>query len=101
MAEKDTSIVLVEQVQGKILFMRGEKVILDSDLAGLYGVPTNRLNEQLKRNRERFPPDFMFQLTAEEVEVLRSQFATSCLVHFFALFGEFPLRAKREGYLAI
>ena len=77
MAKKDTSIVLVEQVQSKILFMRGEKVILDSDLAALHGVPTNRLNEQVKRNRDRFPQDFMFQLTAEEVEVLRSQFATS------------------------
>ena len=77
MAKKDTSLVLVEQVQSKILFIRGEKVILDSDLAALYGVPTGRLNEQVKRNRERFPTDFMFQLTAEEVKVLRSQIATS------------------------
>ena len=68
MAKKDTSLVLVEQVQSKILLMRGEKVILDSDLAGLYGVPTKRLNEQVKRNRERFPPDFMFQLTKVEKE---------------------------------
>jgi len=71
MAKKDTSIVLVEQVQNKILFLRGEKVILDSDLAALYGVPTKRLNEQIKRNQERFPPDFMFQLTkAEKDEVV-------------------------------
>jgi hypothetical protein len=71
MAKNDTSIVLIEQVQSKILFMRGEKVILDSDLAGLYGVPTKRLNEQIKRNHERFPPDFMFQLTkAEKDEVV-------------------------------
>jgi len=66
MAKKDTSIVLVDQVQGKILFLRGEKVILDSDLAVLYGVPTKRLNEQIKRNNDRFPPDFMFQLTKME-----------------------------------
>ena len=66
MAKKDTSLVPVEQVQSRILFIRGEKVILDSDLAGLYGVPTKRLNEQVKRNRERFPPDFMFQLTKTE-----------------------------------
>ena len=62
---------MVEQVKSKILFMRGEKVILDSDLAALYGVPTKRLNEQIKRNHERFPPDFMFQLTkAEKDEVV-------------------------------
>jgi hypothetical protein len=66
MEQTNTSIVLVEQVQSKILFIRGEKVILDSDLAALYGVPTKRLNEQVKRNHERFPPDFMFQLTKTE-----------------------------------
>ena len=66
MAKKETSLVLVDQVQSKILFMRGEKVILDSDLAALYGVPTKRLNEQVKRNKERFPPEFMFQLTKTE-----------------------------------
>jgi len=77
MAKKDSSLILVDQVQSKIPFMRGQKVILDSDLAGLYGVPTKRLNEQVKRNQERFPPDFMFQLTIEEVDDLRSQIATS------------------------
>lgn len=77
MAKNNKSIVLLEQVQSKILLMRGRKVILDSDLAALYGVPTKRLNEQIKRNQERFPQDFMFQLTAEEEEGLRSQFATS------------------------
>ena len=66
MAKKDASIVLVERVESKILLMRGEKVILDSDLASLYGVPTKRLNEQIRRNRDRFPPDFMFQLTKKE-----------------------------------
>jgi len=66
MAKNNKSIVLVEQVKSKILFMRGEKVILDSDLAALYGVPTKRLNEQIKRNHERFPLDFMFQLTKAE-----------------------------------
>ncbi len=56
---------------------RGQKVILDTDLAELYGVPVKRLNEQVKRNMERFPADFMFQLTAEEWAVLRSQIATT------------------------
>jgi phage regulator Rha-like protein len=60
-----------------ILLLRGHKVLLDADLAALYGVTTKRLNEQVRRNRSRFPEDFMFQLTSEEVASLRSQFATS------------------------
>jgi ORF6N domain len=55
---------------------RGHKVLLDAELAALYGVTTKRLNEQVRRNRERFPTDFMFQLTAQEAAALRSQFAT-------------------------
>jgi len=55
--------------------IRGVRVMLDSDLAKIYGVPTFRFNEAVKRNKERFPPDFMFQLTAEENASLRSQFA--------------------------
>ncbi len=57
--------------------MRGQRVILDQDLARLYGISTKRLNEQVKRNRERFPEDFMFQLEVQEVASLRSQCATS------------------------
>lgn len=57
--------------------MRGQRVMLDSDLAALYGVPTKRLNEQVRRNRSRFPEDFMFRLTLDETTNLRSQFATS------------------------
>jgi hypothetical protein len=60
-----------------ISLIRGEKVILDVDLARLYGVTTSRLNEQVRRNRQRFPEDFVFQLTAEESAILRSQIATS------------------------
>ena len=56
----------IEQIQQSILLIRGKKVMLDTDLARLYGVPTKRLNEQVKRNRDRFPQDFMFQLSAEE-----------------------------------
>jgi hypothetical protein len=59
------------------MVIRGEKVILDSDLAELYGVQTRRLNEQVRRNIEKFPEDFMFQLMKEEFEDLKSQFATS------------------------
>jgi hypothetical protein len=69
--------VLAEQIEQCILLFRGHKVLLDVHLAALYGVTTKRLNEQVRRNRSRFPEDFMFQLTPEEVEVLRSQIATS------------------------
>jgi hypothetical protein len=64
-------------VESRILVLRDHKVILDTDLAELYGVSVKRLNEQVKRNEERFPADFMFQLTPTEHEALRSQFATS------------------------
>jgi hypothetical protein len=70
-------MIPVERVQSKILLIRDQRVILDSDLAQLYGVLTKRLNEPVKRNIERFPPDFMFELTDEEGARLRSQFATS------------------------
>jgi hypothetical protein len=71
------AIIPVQRVQSLILLIRGQKVILDADLAELYGVSTKRLNEQVRRNMERFPPDFMFQLTPKETEGLRSQIATS------------------------
>src|SRR5271170_856431 len=64
-------------VESRILILRHRRVILDLDIAQLYGVPVKRLNEQVKRNQERFPSDFMFQLTGKEHDALRSQFATS------------------------
>ena len=67
----------VEQIESRIFVIRGQKVMLDADLAELYGVETRRLNEQVSRNSERFPEDFMFQLTDEEFANLKSQFATS------------------------
>jgi len=67
----------VEQITRAILVLRGHRVLLDTELAILYGVPTKRLNEQVRRNRGRFPEDFMFQLRAEESASLRSQIATS------------------------
>jgi len=66
-----------EHIGRDILVLRGHRVLLDSHLAALYGVTTKRLNEQVKRNAERFPDDFMFRLTTEEVTALRSQIATS------------------------
>ena len=64
-------------IERRIYVMRGQKVMLDSDLAELYQVQTRRLNEAVRRNRNRFPEDFMFQLSEAEAENLRSQFATS------------------------
>jgi hypothetical protein len=64
-------------IQNKIYVIRGQRVMLDRDLSEMYGVETRRLNEQVKRNMKRFPQDFMFQLTSEEFENLKSQFATS------------------------
>jgi hypothetical protein len=65
------------QIQNLIYEIRGQKVMLDRDLARLYEVEVKRLNEAVKRNIERFPSDFMFQLTQDEWDILRSQFATA------------------------
>lgn len=70
-------LVPVERIEKTILLIRGHKVMLDRDLAELYEVPTKRLNEQVRRNRKRFPEDFMFQLSKKELENWRSHFATS------------------------
>jgi phage regulator Rha-like protein len=66
----------VENIADRIVLIRASKVLLDSDLAALYGVTTKRFNEQIRRNGARFPSDFMFQLSTQEVESLRSQIAT-------------------------
>ena len=76
-----TAIVLAKRVESKILVLRNQRVILDSDLAELYGVPVKRLNQQLKRNPQRFPPDFAFTLTRAEYKNLRLQNATSSSIH--------------------
>jgi hypothetical protein len=77
----DAENILVDQIAPLVLTARGHKVMLDGDLAALYGVSTKRLNEQVRRNRKRFPSDFMFQLTTDEVAHLRSQNATSKPTH--------------------
>jgi phage regulator Rha-like protein len=66
----------IESIALSITTLRGQRVIVDTELAALYGVPAKRLNEQVKRNATRFPPDFMFRLTEEEAAALRSQNAT-------------------------
>lgn len=74
---KTKAIVPVEQVESRILLIRGHRVMLDADLAEVYGTNTKALNQAVKRNEARFPGDFMFQLTVEEVQNLRSQIVTS------------------------
>ncbi|MEW6187973.1 MAG: ORF6N domain-containing protein [Thermodesulfobacteriota bacterium] len=73
------SFVPVEIIEKKILLIRGQKVMLDADLAELYGISTKVLKQAVKRNNKRFPADFMFVLTYQEVRNLRSQFVTSSL----------------------
>jgi hypothetical protein len=72
-----TPATLVKRIEARILLMRGERVMLDADLAELYGVATKVLVQAVKRNAERFPLDFMFQLTLDEFPNLRSQIVTS------------------------
>ena len=71
-----TSLIRPEQIEQAILLIRDQRAMLDRDLAALYGVTTANLNKAVQRNPERFPPDFMFQLTADEAEDLRFQFGS-------------------------
>jgi len=77
MPESPKELIFEKRILSTIMVIRGEKVILDSDLAALYGVETRRLNEQVRRNIDKFPADFMFQLTKEEFDDLKSQIAIS------------------------
>jgi len=70
-------LVPIERIENKILVLRGQKVMLDRDLAELYGVPTKHLNQAVSRNLDRFPPDFMFIISNEEFDILRSQIVTA------------------------
>jgi hypothetical protein len=72
-----TEAVLVSRIESRIIFIRGQKVLLDHDLADMYGVSTSNLNKAVTRNLDRFPFDFMFQLTKQEVTILKCQFGTS------------------------
>jgi len=96
------------KIDNMILIIREQKVILDSDLAIIYGVSTKRLNEQVKRNIERFPEDFMFKLTNEEFKSLKSQFATSkgrggrrTLPYAFTEYGAVMLASVLNSAIAI
>ena len=88
------TLILAERIEGKILLMRRQKIMLDKDLAKLYGVKAIRLREQVKRNKKRFPEDFMFRLTAEEVDILVSQNAIPSKKH---LGGYLPYAFTEQG----
>ncbi len=77
MMHKDVALVPAERIERSILLIRGHKVMLDADLAELYGVETKQLVRAIKRNISRFPPDFMFQLSKDDFENLRCHFGTS------------------------
>ena len=77
MAKRRGSDVRKERIEEKIFIVRGQRVMLDEDLAEIYGVTTTRLNEQVTRNVDRFPDDFCYRLTGEELANLKSHFATS------------------------
>ena len=77
-----SKMIVVEQIERKIYFVRGVKVMLDKDLAILYGVKAFRLREQVKRNHKRFPPDFMFELNEKEIDFMVSQIAIPSRKHF-------------------
>jgi hypothetical protein len=78
---KTSELIPVERIQNFIFLIRGENVLTDQQLAELYRVPTKILIQAVKRNRERFPDDFAFQLTRQEVTILRSQIVTSSFAH--------------------
>ena len=91
-------LLIPEKIAPLVHVLRHEKVILDSDLAELYGVTTGRLNEAVQRNLDRFPPDFMFQVTEDEVEILRSQFVTSKSAKH-SLLSQFAIAKNAESDL--
>ena len=95
MAAKGKSLVPAARIERAILLVRGEKVMLDQDLADLYGVETRVLVQAVKRNIGRFPSDFMFQLSGDEFADLRSQIVTSSWAHGVLRRTRSPSRASR------
>jgi hypothetical protein len=92
--KRSVAPIQFDRIVDSILVFRGQRILLDTELSILYGVSTKRLNEQVKRNKKRFPEDFVFRLTREEIEVLnRSQFATGSQKHRDPRFRQMRLRS--------
>lgn len=81
--EGTKELITTDAIRSKVYILRGQQVMLDQDLAEIYGYQVKNLNQQVKRNLTRFPEDFMFQLTKEEVELVKSQFVTSRNINYF------------------
>lgn len=81
--EEETELMTVDNIQNRVYIIRGQQVMLDFDLAEIYGYEVKKMNQQVKRNIERFPDDFMFQLNREEIEFVKSQFVTSRNINMF------------------
>ena len=81
--EGTKELIITDAIRSKVYILRGQQVMLDQDLAEIYGYQVKNLNQQVKRNLTRFPEDFMFQLTKEEVELVKSQFVTSRNINYF------------------
>ena len=96
-----TDLITVESIRNYVYTIRGQQVMLDSDLSDIYGYELKAMNQQVKRNIERFPEDFMFQLTKDEVELVKSQFVTSRENTFFSGQGggrrKFPYAFTEQG----
>ncbi|AHF14697.1 ORF6N domain-containing protein [Niabella soli] len=98
MAKADLQMLVAEQkILNRIYVIRGQKIMLDRDLAEMYGVETRRLNEQVKRNSKRFPKDFMFALTQKELDNLMSQIATSSLAANWGGIRKLPNAFTEQG----
>ena len=105
--KRKSNNTVLQKIENKIYFIRRCRVMFDSDLAEIYGVTTKRLNEQVKRNSDRFPADFMFILTEKEFEILKSQIATSRwggrrkLPYVFTEYGALMLASVLNSPVAI
>lgn len=94
---ESTELMTVDNICNRVYIIRGQQVMLDYDLAEIYGYEVKRLNEQVKRNIARFPEDFMFQLTTEEDGFLKSQFATSSWVEK----ENFRMRLRNKAFICL
>ena len=81
--EGTKELITTDAIRSKVYILRGQQVMLDQDLAEIYGYQVKNLNQQVKRNLTRFPEDFMFQMTRDEVDLVKSQFVTSSLVKHY------------------
>jgi len=97
MSKKLTNSIEDQEIIDCIRIIRGQKVMLDRDLAKMYGVPTKQLNQAIKRNITRFPPDFMFQLTVDEFKNLKSQIVTSSLGDGWGGIRKMPYAFTEQG----